>query len=85
MPDWDNPSETDIAEAKEHGLDLMDPAVQVWKSWAQLPLGPVFFSQHRHRPYAYTWTLAGRQAGKQAKRCNTCNLMQTMRCTAGGV
>lgn len=29
MPDWSNPSEKDIAEAKEHGLDLTDPAVQV--------------------------------------------------------
>jgi hypothetical protein len=31
MPDWANPSETDIAEAKEHGLDLTDPAIQVSK------------------------------------------------------
>eukprot|EP01043_Picozoa_sp_COSAG02_P061129 COSAG02_NODE_8143_length_2693_cov_3.220123_3_plen_39_part_00 len=29
MPDWSNPSEAEIAEAKEHGLDLTDPAVQV--------------------------------------------------------
>jgi hypothetical protein len=32
MPDWSNPSEKDIQEAKEHGLDLTDPAVQVRRS-----------------------------------------------------
>ena len=26
--DWENPSEKDIAEAKEHGLDLNDPTVR---------------------------------------------------------
>ena len=28
MPDWSNPSEKEIEEAKEHGLDLTDPDVQ---------------------------------------------------------
>ena len=28
MPDWANPSEKEIKEAKEHGLDLTDPQVQ---------------------------------------------------------
>ena len=29
MPDWSNPSEDDIKEAKEHGLDLTDETVRV--------------------------------------------------------
>jgi hypothetical protein len=32
MPDWSNPSDADVAEAKAHGLDLTDPAVQVYIS-----------------------------------------------------
>ena len=37
MPDWSNPSEKDIQEAKEHGLDLTDPAVQVRRPELQSP------------------------------------------------
>ena len=38
MPDWSNPTEAEIAEAKEHGLDLTDPAVQVCIPRARLPV-----------------------------------------------